>query len=303
MQDQVDQAQANDPVSAALEAAQELARNILSKDKPAEPVAVEPKVEVKPEPKVEVKEEPVVEPKAEEVPVDKFAEQFQRLSKQEKHISEQRKQIEEARKQFESEKALADEMKQLRELKSADPIAALERLGLSIEEINQALQLKSQPLDPLAKKVKYLEDQLLNDQRARQKAEESAHAARMEHAKATLTNEIHKTIESEGFDLIPTLNMQDQVIDYMEDMYKETGKVPSVKEACLEVTNYILDMYNKASTSKWVNKSKVESKPVQDTKSQTVSNKLAQSVIGADKPMTEAERLKAAANLWTTIRK
>lgn len=252
----------------------------------------------------QVSEEPkAAENKSQES--DKFSEQFQRLSKQEKYVSDQRKQMEEARKAFEADKQLAEEMKQLKALKSADPVKALEKLGLTIDEINKAIQINNDSADPIAKKVRHLEEQLLNDQKAREKAEKEAKEARIQSAKIALEKEIDEVIEKEEYDLISTLNMKSEVIEYMEEMYKLSGEVIPVSEACKEITNHIVELHRKASNSKWIKEPKEpkESEKIPAVQKTTVSNKMTQSVIGADKPMSESERIQAAVNLVKTWRK
>ena len=117
----------------------------------------------------------------------------------------------------------------------------------------------------------------------------------MQRAELALNAEIDKTIAEHEFDLIPTLGMQKSVIEFMEEVYNTTGEVPSVKEACEAVTNHIVGLYQKASVSKWV-KPKVEEviKKEEPKSPNTVSNKLSQAIVGADKPMNDAQRLQAA---------
>ena len=250
------------------------------------------------QPQVNQESEPspeVVEVPKEEVKPDPLAEQFQRLSKQEKHLSEQRKQMEEAKKGFEVERALADEMKLLKDLRTKDPVAVLEKLGLTVDELNVALQARNQPQDPLAKKVRQIEEELYKEKESKKMAEEVANRERMQRAELALNAEIDKTIAEHEFDLIPTLGMQKSVIEFMEEVYNTTGEVPSVKEACEAVTNHIVGLYQKASVSKWV-KPKVEEviKKEEPKSPNTVSNKLSQAIVGADKPMNDAQRLQAA---------
>ena len=225
----------------------------------------------------------------------KLAEQFQRLSKQEAHTREQRKQLEEARKAFEVERSLADEMKSLKDLRAKDPLAVLEKLGLSVDDLNKAINEKSQANDPISRRLKMLEDELNKERQGKVEAEERMQVERTNRAKAALDTEIAKVIKEKEFDLIPALGMDKDVFAYMEGIYETTGEVPTVEAACQAVTDRIVEMYEKASKSKWVQKkepvkSETESKPSVNT----LSNKLAQATQGADKPMTEKQRMQAA---------
>ena len=229
---------------------------------------------------------------------DKLTEQFHRLSKQEAHTREQRKQLEEARKAFESERSLAEEMKIIKALRSSDPVAVLEKLGLTVDELNKALNARNQPSDPISARLKQLEEELQSEKKQKKASEEVANREQMHRAEVALNAEIDKVIKEKDYDLIPALGMQKEVLSFMEEIYESTGEVPSVDEACKAVTDHIVGLYQTASKSKWV-QPKVEEPKVEEPKevsSKSITNKMAQSmdIKRSEKPATDADRLKAA---------
>lgn len=224
-----------------------------------------------------------------------LAEQFQRVAKQEKFISEERKKIEEAKKAFESDK---QEVDKYRKLKEKDPFEILEHFGVTYEKLLEAdKNRRTTPIDPIAKKALEEVERLRVELEGKQ---QEAQKEKLSRAEIKLMADIDTTVKAHEFDLIEKLGEQSAVRDYMEEMFAQTGEIPDVKDACEAVTNSLVEMISKVKDSKWlkpkeeVHEVLLKAEVPVEKKRETLSNKMAQSSVSADKPMTEQERLKAA---------
>lgn len=228
----------------------------------------------------------------------KLAETFQRIAKQENHVKSERSKIEQARKEFEAEKQKAEKYNSL---VGKNPFEILEHFGITYDKLLQADQERRSPVDPNVKKALDAVEQLKSEL---QTEKEAVTKERRSKAEIQLMANIDKTIKEHEFDVIEHLGAQDTVREYMEEMYSLTGEIPDFKEACQAVTDDIVSKYQKISGSKWV-KPKETTTPVEENKpifSKTLTNKMTQSSVGADKPMTEAERMKAAIQALSSVK-
>lgn len=241
---------------------------------------------------VQKTEEPVTEaPKVEQSPEDKkLAETFQRISKQEAHLKSERQKIEEARKAFESDKEKAEKYSSLT---GKDPFEILEHFGISYEKLLEADKARANPIDPTVKRALDEVQQLKSSLNLK---EEEAAKERRTRAELQIKADIAKTIKENDFDVIELVGAQDSVLEYMEEMYSQTGEIPDHKEACQVVANSILEQYQKLSSSKLI-KAKEIPAPEAETKqaaSQTISQKMGQSTVSKPKVLSESERFQAA---------
>ncbi len=238
----------------------------------------------------EVIQEVVVEqPIVEEVKVNPLAEQFQRIAKQEKFVASERQKIEESKKSFEADKALAESYKQL---KGKNPFEILEHFGITYDKLLEADKARNNPIDPLVKRaldeVNQLKDQL-------SKKDKEALDSRMQKAEIQLKADIDMEIKNSEYDLIEKLDAKDAVKEYMEEMYDTTGEIPSIKEACEAITNHLIQQYSSIKDSKWLKPKEVEAQPETiASKSDSISNKMVQTAEHSNKPLSEADRMKAA---------
>lgn len=246
-------------------------------------------------------ETPEVTPESNQQPVNPLAEQFSRVVKQEKFVAEERKKIEEAKKAFEVDK---QDVEKYRKLKGKDPFEILEHYGISYEQLVEAdRNRKTTPMDPMAKKaletVEQLRMQLDNKEKEAQKAS-------LSRAEIKLNSDIDTIIRTNEYDLIEKLGEQSAVREYMEEIYNQTGEIPDIKEACEAITEHLISKFHAVKDSKWLKPK--EAAPVEafvDEKPknvQTLSNKLTQSTVGTDKPMSDSERLKAAVSAMNAVK-
>jgi hypothetical protein len=222
--------------------------------------------------------------------VESKAEAFAKISKQEKFLRAERAKIEEARRAFDAEKQKAESYNRLSSAK--DPFEILEHFGITYEQLLEADQKRANPIDPTVKKALDKVQELENRLKAK---EEEAIQERRTKAEMQLRAEITKTIKEQDYDIIELAGAEQSVIDYMEEIYNQTGKVIPAQEACDAVTNALVEQYQKVSKSKRL-QPKVEQPKVEMPKepTKTLTNKMTQSSTKSSAPMTEQERIKAA---------
>lgn len=219
----------------------------------------------------------------------KLAETFQRITKQESHIKAERAKIEEARKAFEAEKEKAEKYNSLL---NKSPFEILEHFGITYEKLLEADTERHNPVDPNVKKALQAVEELKSQLSTK---EEEALRERRTRAELQIKSEISRTIKENDFDVIEKLGAEDAVIEYMEEVYAQTQEIPDYKEACQAINDKIVEQYRKVSNSKWLQQKEEASEPVAEkTISPTLTNKMTQSSVSRDKPMTETQRFQAA---------
>jgi DNA-binding protein H-NS len=226
---------------------------------------------------------------------------FQRIAKQESFVKSERAKIEEARKAFEADK---EDISKYRSLKEKNPFEILEHFGISYDKLLQADKDRQNPIDPMVKKALDAVEQLKGELNSEK---EKVVQERRSKAEIKLQADIAQVIKTHEFDLIEKLEAKDSVREYMEEMYATTGEIPDVKEACEAVTERLAARFMSVKDSKWL-KPKEAPVPERATesntetqKNHTISNKMTQSSVGTDKPMTESERFKAALQAMNTV--
>lgn len=230
---------------------------------------------------------PIVEKSPEDI---KLAETFQRINKQETHLKSERQKIDEARKAFEAEKAKAEKYSSL---EGKDPFEILEHFGISYERLLEADKAKRNPIAPEVKKaldrVSELESKILSK-------EEEATKERRAKAELQIKADIQKTIKDNEFDILEIAGAEQSVVEYMEEIYNQTGEIIDYKDACQAVAENLAEQYHKLSKSKFV-QPKVSAPVIEEEKAptaMTLTNKMVQSIPTKPKILNEAERMKAA---------
>lgn len=243
-------------------------------------------IEQSPEVKPEVKKE------------NPLAEQFQRIAKQEKHMADERKKIEEAKKALESEKQMADHYKSL---KGKNPFEILEHFGITYEKLLEADKERNSPIDPAVKKALEKVQELESKMSLKEREAEEARIAK---AEIQLKADIDAEIKANDYDLIEKLDAKDAVKEFMEEMYNQTGEIPTIKEACDAVTQYLVEKYSAIKDSKWLKpkeEPKIETSEVK--KPIAINNKMTQTSDHTTKPMTDTERLQHAIQVMAAMGK
>jgi DNA-binding phage protein len=136
-----------------------------------------------------------------------------------------------------------------------------------------------------------------------QDSKEKEKRERLSKAEMQLQSEIDKAIKEGEFDVIETLEAQHSVREYMEEIFDSTGEIPDIKEACKAVTEHIVELTRKIQKSKWLapKEEKAEA-PKETVKIHALSNKMTQTSVSQDRPLTDQERLKAAINAMELVR-
>lgn len=230
---------------------------------------------------------------------DDFTSNFEKITKQEKHNSEIRRQLETNRKAFETDKAELERFRQFdREFKT-DPLAVLEKLGLSMARIQQLAQEKQSPVNPEARRAIELAQRLEQELKTRDEKEKNDKLSREE---IKLNAAISETVKNEGYDIIEHLGLESSVRDYMEQYYDETGEIPEIKVACEAIANDIAAKISKVKDSKFLKSKEPEviTEPVESSVPKTITNKMAQSSEKVSRAMTETERMKEAVRLMNS---
>lgn len=243
--------------------------------------------------------QPLSQPEVSPEPVNPLAEQFSRIAKQEKFVSEERRKIEEAKKAFEADK---HEVEKYRTLKGKDPFEILEHFGITYDQLVEADQSRrTTPVDPVAKKALETVEKLRMQLESK---EQEAEKAKLSRAEIKLMSDIENVIKTNEYDLIDKLGEQTAVREYMEEMYSQTGEIPDIKEACEVITEHLVAKFSAVKDSKWLRPKEVAPVEVDQApkKVDTLSNKMVQSSVSADKPMTEQERLKAAITAMNAVK-
>lgn len=220
-----------------------------------------------------------------------LAEQFSRVVKQEKYVAEERKKIEEAKKAFEADKF---EVEMYRSLKGKNPFEILKHFDIGYDQLLAADKERASPVDPTTKRALEIAESSRAEVR---QLKEDAERNRLSRAEIELKSMIDGAIKTHEFDLIEKLGEQDSVRDYMDEMYRQTKEIPDVKEACEAVTDFLIAKFEAVKDSKWLKPKAPVEEPRADPvpKSAAIlSNKMTQSTVGKDRPMSDHERMKAA---------
>lgn len=221
----------------------------------------------------------------------KLADTFARITKQEAFVKSERVKIDDARKAFEVDKG---DVEKYRSLKDKNPFEILEHFGISYDKLLKADQDRRNPVDPNIRKALEAVEQLKGELSSEK---ERALQDRRAKAEVQLQSSIAEAIKVHDYDLIEKLDASNAVREYMEEVYATTGEIPDVKEACEAVTEHLASKIMSAKDSKWLKPKEEVKKPAEEpelVKIHALSNKMIQTSLGKDKPMTDAERIKAA---------
>lgn len=259
--------------------------------------------------------EPVVP--AEVVPKtdDKFASKFAALSRKEKQLRQQEAQYQTLKKELESLKAKQEEdLKPYLSLKDklkSDPLSALAELGLSYEDLTKQFVLKEPEtpeqktmsvIESLKQEIESLKAERNKEKEESQKTQEELKRKTEERAKQNYLEHLTKYVnDSAEYELIKANDAVEMIYDVMDQVYTETGKVPTEKEAADHVEAYLLEEVKKLSGLKKVKgllQPTIAAPEPEKTPSATLSNNLAQQVPSSgDRLPSDDESKRMMANL------
>lgn len=247
-------------------------------------------------------EQPQVSPEpTPEQPKQPDTELFNKIAKQDKYIQAERAKLAEANKSLEMSKKEAETYKSLR---SKDPFEILEHFGVTYDKLVEVDKQRRSPIDPHVKKaldeVNALKEQIKQER-------DSLTTEKLSRAEVKLVSDIEQSIKENEYDLISHLGGQQVVRDYMEEVFASTGNVPTVREACEAVNEYMAEKVLKVKDSKWLRPKEEEKKAIEKESkpSKTLSNKLVQTSAATviSKPTTVQGYREAALALLKELKK
>jgi hypothetical protein len=235
----------------------------------------------------------------------RLAKSFAALSRQEKAIRAKETEWKSERAQLQAQ---AEELKALRDAFGKDPAAALEKLGLTYEEVTRRVLSGGKPsAEHEAASVRRELDEF---KRAQAEQAQSYAQRRAEAAQHQFLGEIKTLVDSDDrFELTRANEATQDVYDVVDEHYRRTGEVLSTETAAELVEKYYEQRAEKLLSAKKM-KAKLappQSEPTQSHSSaqrvsseqpKTLSNNLAAaSPTRESKRLTESERLEAAARI------
>lgn len=254
----------------------------------------------------EVKPEEPTKSEAKEDP--KLGSRFAALTKRERAI-----QLKEA--EVKAQLDSATRFEELKKTGKANPLAVLEELGMSGEELIQAIlkqdQAEEEPDE--VTKLRQTVDELLKDRdnekkaRDQQKVEEEKQA--LDSALGMYKTELTAFADANAaqFELVRALNGVPIAMDVMQRFFDENGEIPEpskvleyVEEYLTEIAKPVIGLKKFSGLADASPESRDKRQDVQDpqTPSPTISNRhTGSSVRSDDRPVTEQERLERASAL------
>lgn len=261
--------------------------------------------------KVETQASAEVPAEPEKAKEDPLSSQYATLARKEKALRAQIQQFKAEQEKFKAERdtlskpAEIDYSKYIeRDRLKADPLSAFEEAGLSYDELTeQVLARQSMQTDPRI--IRQMEQMQAEIKAAREEAkalrdsQEGAQKTAYEQAVANIRSEAGKLVLTDpSFEMVKATNSVSDVVELIEQTYKEEGNLLSVEEACQMVEDHLLEEAMKLTKIK-----KLQQKLGQSTANPPVNNSKQQQSnapktltngMTGQKPMSAKERAIAA---------
>lgn len=232
---------------------------------PATPAVPAPAVE--PEKKVET---PPAAPEA--TPEEKRAEladatnRFRQIAREEARLQAQRRELKAQQAEYEKLRAQVAEIEKARAEAKRDPIAFMEKHGLTYDDVTQFVINDKRPTpslevkevrDELARAKAEIQEHFEREAEARERAEQEAEEARRESYAQTIKEfkgDLGEFIKGKGeeYELINLWGEHELVYNTIEQYHARTGKILTMKEAADVVEAHLLDTATKAIATKKV---------------------------------------------------
>lgn len=183
-------------------------------------------------------------------------------------LAEKEASIRAMKEEAESLKSKFGPLQELMSNPKANALKALEHLGLTFEDIADAVLNADQPEDPVKARLDALEKERAAEKAALQAAED-------EKVLTQFKNDIAE--KSKSFELLNLTNSQDQVFELIEALFQKTGQVTSIEDACKMIEDELessLSVFAKSSKiSKFLPNATSEKTESQPEKRQVHSSK------------------------------
>lgn len=191
-------------------------------------------------------------PQVPQEPKDEYiSPRFAMLAKEEKRLQEERKRLAEERKNPDFQDYL--EFKKLKAQAKADPLTALEKLGLSYDEITEYVISGKHTKDP---SVRALEEKLEKLEKEAREKEENAKKA-LEEAQLNNFKESIKAKcleKADDYELVNIWGAHNLVYSVIQEHYDKTEEVLPIEEAAKKVEAYLEKESEKYQGSKKLRK-------------------------------------------------
>lgn len=190
----------------------------------------------------ETKAAPEVEETKEKKEDPRIASRFAALSKREKQILERERAMQDRQRQLEMQAQRYQQLEHIVQNAKANPIAVLEQLGLSYEQITDYILQDPEATKPVAeKKLEEIERKIKAYEEAQLHAQRQAEQAYIDNTVKNFKNQIVSTVQSnpEKFELVALNNAYDTVFDVVEQYFNSTGELLTVEAAAQMVEEYL----------------------------------------------------------------
>jgi len=213
---------------------------------------------------------PTPAPEPEKTPEEKRAEladatnRFRQVAREEARIQAQRRELKAQQAEYEKLRAQVAEIDKAKAEAKRDPLAFMEKHGLTYDDVTQFVLNDKRPTPSLeVKEVREELESIRAEIREREEAaaaerreaEEAAEVARRESYAATI-NEFKEDLgefikgKGEEYELINLWGEHELVYNTIEQYHARTGKILTMKEAADVVEAHLLDTAEKATATK-----------------------------------------------------
>ena len=216
-----------------------------------------PSQDISPEATAAAKSEQATpEPKAETKPDETLSNQYNILARKERALRAKAQQQDQALKAKEAalaarEAALEAKDKEYatayipKQRLKAETLSVLAEEGLSYDELTQQILNQTPPNPQVDAHIKRLEAKLARLEAQNEESQKSMATAETERYKAAvkqITRDATNLVKTDpNFETVRATNSIRDVVELIEETFKETGEVMSVEEAAQEVENYLVE--------------------------------------------------------------
>lgn len=210
-------------------------------------------------------------------PQETITPEISKVNPQDESFARKERQIRQMQKALQAEKAAWQKERQTQEQEyktnyisknrvKEDPLSVLSEAGISMEELNTILMNAPNSNDPTVRALRAEMKAIKDAQVAQQTATEQAQNQQYEQAVKQIGNEAKLLIDSDPeFETIKGEGMHEAVVELIVETWNTENRLMDVREAALEVENYLVDQGVKFSK---YGKVQAKQKPV-DTAAQT----------------------------------
>lgn len=218
-----------------------------------------PEVQAQP-PTEQVATPPVVEPVITtevkpEVKGPKDGTRFAAMAKKEQRLRLRQEELKKTDAELQTKLAEVKKFEQLRQAAKSNPLAVMEELGLTYDELTNFVINGAQPVNEVKAELERFKAEQVEDKRKSVEAEKARIDAEDKEVIQAFNQEVTEFVKQAGekFELVNHFGQHQLVIDVIEENYKQNGRVINKEEAADIVEEYLLGEVEKATkTKKWL---------------------------------------------------